>query len=507
MNTTTLQYTERQMRCNIYLATTVVSIMLSLWLIHTNEIVNHDAIYYFNAIFGEEESLRRLNNWLFYPKLIYWLSSATGMGIQTSAYTLNTLLDTLLVLAFLHAAEELGAESPVLIWAALIILSLPYLNDNRTEIIRGHGYWAFTLLAFFHYIRLYRQFSWPQLFAWIFLMALATLFRIEGLVLVLLLPLGLLLNSQLSLRKQMLNISKCYLPLFAILLLLTSSYFLLDSFQNRLLEVIGAFTRLIESITSMVPAKATLLRQHVLPMFSTSNALIGIYATAAAIIILDFIQAMSVVYFAVWVARKYFPPVGLARDAPAILLAWSVANAAILIPYMLYHFVMVSRYTLLIAILLLIVVAFALAEIRRKAIEESSRKHRMLYVIVTLLVAVLFLDSIIESSSSKTYIKEAGRWMMSNIDNCTIIATDHQRDRLRYYANNNQHGFGCLKVVDLGTAKGRRHSPEWLALEVDDRKLLRPAFLKHRETIEKKAFLNTKGDGYFLYQIIDDHGG
>lgn len=488
-------------RQTIYLVSITLSLLLSIWLILGKEIINQDAVLYFNAIFGEQESLARINNWIFYSKLIYWLSSITGMGLETSAHVINALLDAVLVVAFLRVAEEFGAKQNTLIWAALIILTLPYLNDNRSEIIRGHGYWAFTMLAFTHYIRLYRRFTWQQLFAWLTLMAIATLFRIEGFALAILLPLGFLLNDQFSLSERLSNLVRCYLPLGAVLLLLLGSYYLLGGFENRLLEIAGAFNQLKESVSQIVPEKSLLLRQHVFPLFSASDATISIYVVAVSTIMLDLIQAMTLFYFAIWVARKLLPAAGLAQEATPVIGTWFLANFIVLLPYMLHHFVMVSRYTLFLAMLLLIVVAFSLAELQRKAIEQPSRINRSAFVIALLVITALLLDSVIESPSNKTYVSEAGKWLESNLPECALIATDHQRDRLRYYANTSREGLGCKDFIDLRKKKNRSRSYQWLILEVDKGQLVHPRHLSGQKHSKVKEFINDKKDGYFLYRI------
>ena len=496
-----LSFTEQIRRQTIYLAAITISLALSLWLVLGQEIINQDAVLYFNAIFGEQESLLRINNWVFYPKLIYWLSSLTGLDLEASAHLINALLDALLVVAFLRAAEELGAKPPILVWAALIILTLPYLNDNRAEIIRGHGYWAFILLAFTYYVRLYRAFTWQRLLAWLALMAIATLFRIEALVLAIFLPLGFLLNDQILPARRLANLARCYLPLGIALLLILGSYYLLGGFENRLLEVAGAFNQLTDSLTRIVPAKSLLLRQHVFPLFSASDATTSIYIIALTMIMLDFVQAMTLFYLGVWVAGKYLPATGLAPEAKPIIATWFAVNVIVLVPYMLHYFVMVSRYTLLLAMLLLIVVAFSLAEVRRKSIEKPSRTNQSLYGLALLLITGLFLDSVIESPSSKTYVSEAGRWLKQNAPECAVIATDHQRDRLRYYANTNRDGLGCMTFLDLEKRDNRSSPYQWMILEVDNSRLVHPRHLKGHKRLRVREFLNEKKDGYFLYQI------
>ena len=152
-------------------------------------------------------------------------------------------------------------------------------------------------------------------------------------------------------------------------------------------------------------------------------------------------------------------------------------------------------------LLLLIVVFFALDGIKRRSIEQPTRKNRALYGAIVLFIGILFLDSIIESPTSKTYVLDAAKWIRTHVEDCAVIATDHQRDRLRYYSNTSTEGIGCLVFTDLGKKKRPAKSHQWLILQVDNHKLVNPRYLKGHKHRKIKEFLNSKEDGYFLYRL------
>jgi len=392
------------------------SILLSLWRIHVNDLINQDAVYYLQAAAGDPESARHLHNWLFYSWLIRFVGDGLGIELLGAAYLINTLFNAMLVYAFLRVVELFNGNISTLLWAVLVILSLPYLNENRAEIIRGHGYWAFAMVGLIYYIRLFRKFSWWNLAGWMASMVLATLFRIEGLVIVVLAPLGLLLNSQMPWNDRWASVLKSGIPLILGAAILALSYLLLDSFQNRLLEVYDSLANIGSALLTEIPHKADALRQDVFPLFSRDGALLGVYMMLLFMIIKDLVESMSLPYFMIWLFRRSFPASGLSTDAAPILGFFVASNFVVLIPYMLLNFVMVSRYTMMASILLLIVVAFALSELYRKKLTTGSKKHRLLFNVMVLVMVLMLIAGIKTSGSQKLYVLDAASWMQQNLN-------------------------------------------------------------------------------------------
>ncbi|HEC05234.1 MAG TPA: hypothetical protein ENJ12_00140, partial [Thiolapillus brandeum] len=86
----------------VYLFAALASLALSLWQITGVAQINHDGVYYLQAIQGDAASIRQIGNWLFYPTLIHWISLVPGLSPEQAAYVLNSMLDMLLVLAFIR---------------------------------------------------------------------------------------------------------------------------------------------------------------------------------------------------------------------------------------------------------------------------------------------------------------------------------------------------------------------------------------------------------------------
>lgn len=490
----------------MFMLAILVSILLSLWRIYGNDLINQDAVHYLQAAAGDSASASRLNNWLFYSWSIRWVSDTLSMELLAAAYLLNIFLSAVLIYAFLRVVELFNGNTRTLFWAAVVILSLPYLNENRAEIIRGHGYWAFSMLGFIYYIRLFRNFSWLNLAGWSISMLFAVLFRIEGLVLLSMAPLGLLLNTRIPWRDRWNSLAKSYVPLVVAAVLLVLTYFLLEPFQNRLLEVFQSAGALVDTLLHKIPHKAEMLRQYVFPRFSGEGAVFSVYLILLFMILKDFIESLSLPYFLLLLFRRTFPAVGIAVDARPIIGFFIAANFMLLIPYIMLHFVMVSRYTLMASLLLLIIVAFSLAGLQERKSTQEARKYKILFNIMLLVIALMFIAGMTSSGSNKLYVLDAARWMQNNLPAGTHVGTDYQKDRLGYYANyagENRHTEKPLRVHDISNKKIKMPEYEYFMLRVKSGELVTKTpsgswVLEHADKIHE--LLDKRDNGYFVYR-------
>src|SRR3990167_5504922 len=198
----------------IYLIAGVISLVMSYWIVSNQAIVNSDAICY---LLGAKEigesgvhAAMRLcgqSSWPFYPALIYILTKFSFLSATTSAYLLNAIFTLMTVLSFITIVKMLGGSQRVLWLAAFVILCAHQFNSVRQYIVRDHGFWAFYLLSLIFMLRFLRDQRIGN--AWGFSLSLiaATLFRIEGAVFLVLLPL-LALFMTTSWRSRLLAFAK-----------------------------------------------------------------------------------------------------------------------------------------------------------------------------------------------------------------------------------------------------------------------------------------------------------
>jgi hypothetical protein len=423
----------------VYLGAALASLLLSVWQIIGVAQINHDAVYYLQAIQGDADSIRQIGNWLLYSKLIQAIHLIVGVEPEHAAWLLNILLDTVLVLAFIRLIEVLGGNRRTLIWAAVLVLSLPYLNDNRAEIIRDHGYWAFSLVAMIFFLRLFRNFSWRSLLAWNLAMLVATLFRVEGAVFIVFMPFALLLNTNLPWQQRIRHTRLALLPVIGITGMIALAIMFSSGFQNRLVDALAKSGNILSVFTEIVPGKAHLLARGVIPQFSQSTAEATIYLGVIYSILKDLVSSLSWLYFGILVLRRWFPAPGLPQHARPVIGFYAAISFLILFLHGAQHFIMVSRYTVSLALMLLVIVVFSLNELQRRTQEKPGFKPRI--AVVGFCIMLLFADSLINSSKPKVYILDAAQWAQKNLPDQAKVLTDYHPERVGYYSNrhNNRH--------------------------------------------------------------------
>jgi len=435
---------------SVYGLAALASVLLSLLAIWQNDLINHDGVLYLRAIEGDAEAIRWIGNWLFYSKLIGWTSAISGLEPEQAAYAVNLLLDLLLVLAFLRFVGELGGKHSTFVWAALLILILPYLNGNRAEIIRDHGYWAFTLVAMLYYLRLLRNFSWRSLLLWNLFMGVATLFRIEGIAFLALMPLGLALRP-VPWKQRLRETAMACLPVAIGLVLLLLAVLLDGGAGNRLTKLLANSQQLLEIFTVQVPRKAEKLRDALLPDLSKSSSVLVLYFAVLLSIAKDLAESLSWPVTFIILLRGWFPAPRLPDDYARLMVPYAATSLLVLFIHGSQHFVMVSRYTMALGLLLLPVAVFAL--------DEFWQRYRRRQVPAWLAVAVflsllgLAADSLINSSTQKPYITEAARWAAEHLPPGSRVITDYETTRLDYYAE--KAGGKALRFERFRPGKSR----------------------------------------------------
>ena len=407
----------------IWLGAGLASLLLSLLAVWQNPYINTDGVHYLRAVAGDTESVRHIGHWLFYSKLIGLTSQITGLELETAAQLLNALLDLTTVLALLMWVKSLGGDHRVLFWAALLVLSLPYFNGNRAEIIRDHGYWAFSLLALTAYTRLWRRFSWRALAGWNLAMILATAFRVEGVAFLVLMPLGLLARP-LPWRRRLLQSLAALGPALLLLLL----WLIWGPEEDRLSRLLQQGSGLFDSVLGHFEAKAQALHE-LLPDFSIGSSRMVLLMALLLAIARDLAESLSWPLALLLLARRWFPAPGVGICYRQVVGLYAAITLLVLLLHGSRHFIMVSRYTLALALALLPLAAFSLAHFWSR--REGSGPRRL---VVILALGWLVGDSLIDQNRPKPYLTDAGRWAAAHLAPGTRVVTDYDPLRLSYYA-------------------------------------------------------------------------
>jgi hypothetical protein len=410
---------------NIRTTAVLISLALSAWMTAMDGVVNRDGILYLDTarIFGQEGLPAALDSysWPFYSILISVLSQLSGLSIEASAHLVSALLYGLMVFVFISIVKELGGDRRVLIAAALVILIHPQLNSYRSEIFRDHGYWAFYLSALWFFIKYYRVPHFRYVIGWTAAILAATLFRIEGVVILFLLPLAILFKPDTALLKRLAEWSMANIAWLGGLLL-AAGWLLISSDNNlpstKLRGLLGWLQFVQQDLMSSLHEKAGQLNAAVLNKYSANHAFSATLAVLAAIFISESLGTLGLVYLLVLVHSLLAGAWSrMARHARRIL-AWVISlNVLILGLFLAGAFFLTGRYVMPLLLILMLVIPFHLVYLvdRFSGATAGPLRRRMIIALTSLVVIAVIIDGLYSFGASKQHLKDAGLWVGERI--------------------------------------------------------------------------------------------
>lgn len=429
--------------------TVLLSVLLSLWAVYTQDAINNDGIIYVSAagrlLAGDWAGAYALYNWPFFPWLIGVVSQLFGVSLEAAAQLIDAAFAALLAVTFVTLIQTLGGDRKTQYIAAGVILLHPYLNEFRAEIFRDHGYWALHLLATLFFIRFYHQPSWTDALAWGVTMALASLFRIEGVLLLVLLPTVLWLRHDLSLQARLQLFLRAHV-ITALLLLGMLVWMVLDgNFQRtagRLYEPIPMFTwsEIWSAFANALAYKAEQLQAAVLNRYSADYALPAVIALLLIIVADQLLKTFTPLYMLLallpGLRQGFQPPKGL-----RIILVWmAILHLIIVLAFATHFFYLASRHIVPLMLILLVVIPFALATLYDRWQRRHSQPLQKPWLFYLVLVGLIYMagDGLISvGGASKSYFREAGQWL-----------GEHVPPQARLYSNDRKLVYYSGKPID-----------------------------------------------------------
>jgi hypothetical protein len=397
----------------------LVSLVLSAWCVYRDPVINHDGILYIRAaeaiLSGGWRGGMAIYPWPFYAWLLALIHQGTGLGLEPAAHVLDAVLQALAVWAFITVVRELGGDRRAMLAAALVILVHPPFNDYRSFVIRDFGYWAFYLVALFWFLRFFKAPGLGAAVAWGASMVLATLFRIEGLVILLLAPLALLFRPDRSFAARCRELALAHGVVLAALVALAVWWVAGAPVEQtgRLAEPMQWLRQIGGQLTGGFREKATALAQSILNQYSARYAMASVFAVLGVIFLGKTIGTLTPLYTLLalhsWRGRLVPVPAGMGR-----VLAWFVAvQTVILVGFLVVQFFLTGRHAVAWALTAMLVVAFSLVELydrwQRRA--GGGRTARWLFPAVCAILVVMAIEGLFSFGPSKLYLREAGLWL------------------------------------------------------------------------------------------------
>lgn len=420
---------------NIFLFAGLISILFSAWMSIREYVVNPDAICYLLSAEKMQAGLHAAMHlcpqaqWPFYSALIYAFAKISTLSYTSSASVLDGLFSLISVLAFISIIRFITNNTRILWIAAFVILFSHEFNAVRQYIVRDHGFWAFYLLSMFFLLRYFRDHQWRKAWIWSISLIVATLFRVEGSVFLLLMPFAVLLDNRYSVGMRLKHFvqlnSIAILGMAALaIVVLTQPQIELTRLNEVQFQLLHGFSAAIQHFTDL---KAAFV-QHIIGPDSAKDAgsilllMMVCWYLLSAVFNLSLVYSGLVIY--AWYKRL------LHAEYPVRLVLWGyvLVNVIITAGFLIEHMFLSKRYLIALSLSLMIWVPFALDNLLQ---QWKARKWPFLLAIILMVASVT--SGILDFGYSKKYIYDAGQWVSKNTPpQASVYSNDYQ---VMYYTN------------------------------------------------------------------------
>ncbi|GJM06500.1 MAG: hypothetical protein DHS20C10_02340 [marine bacterium B5-7] len=368
---------------------------------------------------GQWHTALHIYGWPLYSACIAFVAQLLHLPVVPAAHSIDALFDIITLLSAIAIIHRTTHNRQLMWLTALIFLVFPFFNHFRADIMRGHGYCAFGILAFYYLIKTMEKPHWRWAVAWQCCMGLAMLFRIEGIVFLLLMPVSLLFWVQNQSKLSWL--SKQYsLLLFAVMALLLSYPFTKHWLHlSRFTDITFQFSHGIQKTLAIYHSKINALAEHVMMYHPHVNAipmfwfgLLGIYVTAI-------LKLFGLALLALFGLTYWKNPRKPSSVLSQVLLSVAVINSLFGLFVVAQYLFLSQRYIILMALTILLVIPFGLQRLL------SHEKSWVRYATIGL-IFYMAAASIGHFGRSKTYVIDAAQWLKQHYPTSHIFVNSQE---------------------------------------------------------------------------------
>lgn len=488
-------------RAGVYWITAVFSGLISFYCTLTNDIINEDGILYINvakafAADGVTAAFEVFPLPL-YGILIWVVHKFTGLAFETSAYTLNAILLVIVCVTFVRIYEEIAPRQSRILVAAALILALPILNDYRDMVIRGYGFWAFMLLALLYFIRYSKVPDFGNAIKWQLSIAVAVLFRVEGMAYLVLAPLYFLFRYE-GLKQttyRILKLNSLFLCVLVAGVIAALGIYGLPDFDET--STLGHWLSYASpgSMVSAIDQEAGFLYERMQHLSSLGEARLILIAGLLALVAVKVARGAELLFLAIWGYGSHRKWLKLEKESYIVIL-FSVIGLLTLLSLTGNLFFLSSRYTVL-TVLFLSLISFQYIDYLFMELARQGKRIRVWIAAAVLML--LFLDGVISLGASKANIKEAGEWLKDELSVDGRIACNEAR--LEFYSDG-RCKYVLLEKNSAAEINRLGRENDYLLLWVDRKhEQLTSAIEEGSMLVPVREFRNSKGDMVEVYKI------
>lgn len=493
---------------HIYATTAFLSLLISLWLFISRDIISRDAVLYVNTaqafLDGGIGAAFKTWGWPFYSIAIAITHKITGLSLELSAHVLTVILETIISLSFVRLYTVIAFDKARLWVAMLFILTFVTLSNYKGDIWREYGFWAFSLIAIYQFVLYYQTHKTVNAFLWQLCIFIATLFRIEGAIFAILAPFYVLFLSQYSFSERIKHLltlnfifySVGFLAVITILLSSQLQSIILNNLPPQIVyfspaEIFGAFNEAADN-----------LEKYVLPFkYSEEYSYLIIGSGLLTMLLFKLISSFNVIYLGIWLTGTYKHWVDTKTESRIIYYFASIA-LLILIVFITYRLFVSTRYT----VFLLLLIGLIFTQYLDYFIAYlHQNKHRNWLIALSIFIAIQFLDSIISTGAKKFPMQYSGEWLVQHIQPGEKIACNESR--FTYYSKQNcllgkERFYSDYNDADIQFLKQNHYS--YLLLWVKHKNTALLAKLENDKNLTLlKQFHNKKDDVAMVFKIKD----
>ncbi|MFW5450641.1 MAG: hypothetical protein ACKE9I_03485 [Methylophagaceae bacterium] len=491
----------------IRLITAFVSLLLSTFLIYSDDVINSDGILYMDMaqafLQGGLIETAKLFNWPFFSILVAYLHQLTALPFETTAYVINALLAVLLTDTLLLISHKILPNTRQLAIGALLILSFYSLNEYRDFIIRDMGYWAFCSLSLYYFIRHLESSSMKNATLWQLFALTAILFRVEGVFILLALPLYyFILQPPITAIKKILQLN--YLVIIGGIVSLYTS---LSSIGGTSASAFDRITSIfyysdIQNTLDQITLRAAILEAQVLNDRTAEYGALILISGLLIMLVFKLIKAISFGYLAIFVTSMWQQTHSQTNNANIRLIRYFVAiHLVILVVFLFKEYFLSTRYTMMVLLSLLLLMLPKITSWIDEA-WNTKNKYKLAFIGFILFISIADTST---SSISKIYIKNTAIWAGNNIPVQSSILAGNSFSHYYFKINNNHHQ---IKLAKHRKKKGHKYLTknyqkyDYL-LTIEKRKDTELLLLLNKMQLESiYCEQNKRGDKSCVYKIL-----
>jgi hypothetical protein len=374
--------------------------------------------------------------WPLYSLCIVAVHKITTLAIHPSAQLLNVLFFALATHGFVKLIRFAGGKQAQLIAGLLIWLSAQYMIGGVLEMLmRDEGFWAFYLLAIAAFIRFAQTQQLRHALCWQVMIIVATLFRVEGLFFLCLLPLFCVCQTQFSPAQRF----KHWFFANSLNLMMVASVTLVFISQPQLsIQALGRLNEFLSldiwsQFTLKLMSQSQVMANQVLGSYLDEFALPGLLLTFTYIIVVKTISTTGPIQLGLaWCGIKQRRSLMEPTAYQVLNLSAMIAllNAALIIVKV---FVLSGRYITSLAMILMVYASFYLAKWLHENATAKMQPWRMTLLISVILLSLLgIFKNVWPKQTGYNFQQEAVAWVESQPNPKKVFYDD---SRARFYAH------------------------------------------------------------------------